>query len=124
MGRGLSVTTKKKAALFAFNGDPVCFIHVLLNALDLSAKAWQVQIVIEGASTSLVPILARGDGALHKLYKQAKEKNLIGGVCRACAKKNGALDAAKREGLTLLDDMSGHPSMASYMEKGFEIITF
>ncbi len=25
----------KKIALFVFNGDPMCFIHVLLNALGL-----------------------------------------------------------------------------------------
>jgi hypothetical protein len=25
----------KKAVLFAFNGDFMCFIHVLLNALDM-----------------------------------------------------------------------------------------
>ena len=31
----------KKVALFAFNGDSMCFIHVLLNALDL--KVLQMQ---------------------------------------------------------------------------------
>jgi hypothetical protein len=117
-------TPMKKAVLFAFNGDPSCFVHVLLNALDLSGKGWSVQIVMEGASTSLVPTLIKKEAPLHKLYKQAKEKSLIDGVCRACAKKNGIIDVVKREGLTLLDEMSGHPSMASYMEKGFEIITF
>jgi len=28
----------KKVAMFVFNGDPICFIHVLLNALDMKAK--------------------------------------------------------------------------------------
>ncbi len=36
----------KKFALFAFNGDSVCFIHVLLNALDRKAKE---QGLFEGA---------------------------------------------------------------------------
>jgi hypothetical protein len=26
-----------KFALFVFNGDPMCFIHVLLNALDMKS---------------------------------------------------------------------------------------
>jgi hypothetical protein len=30
----------KKIALFVFNGDPMCFIHVLLNALDMEEKDW------------------------------------------------------------------------------------
>jgi len=36
----------------------------------------------------------------------------------------GTLEAVKAQGLTLLDDMSGHPGMMRYREKGFEIITF
>ncbi|MBW6520477.1 MAG: hypothetical protein K0A99_05620 [Desulfoarculaceae bacterium] len=30
----------------------------------------------------------------------------------------------KNEGQPLLDDMSGHPGMAKYIEQGFEIINF
>jgi hypothetical protein len=29
---------KEKLALFAFNGDAMCFVHVLLNGLDLKVK--------------------------------------------------------------------------------------
>ena len=33
----------KKFALFVFNGDPMCFIHVLLNVLDMKAMTnWRV----------------------------------------------------------------------------------
>jgi hypothetical protein len=34
------------------------------------------------------------------------------------------IKAAEEEGLTLRDDMSGHPSMGLYLERGFKIITF
>ena len=47
----------KKAALFVFNGDPMCFIHVLLNGLNLADNGYAVRIVIEGAATQLVPQL-------------------------------------------------------------------
>jgi len=36
----------------------------------------------------------------------------------------GTLEAAQQQGLKLLDDMSGHPSMARYQDKGFEVVTF
>jgi len=42
---------------------------------------------------------------------------LIEGVCKACSSKMRTLEAAKEEGLTLLDDMSGHPSLAGYRER-------
>lgn len=114
----------KKVALFVFNGDPLCFIHVLLNALDMKAKGDDVKIIIEGASVKLIPELVKPDNPLNGLWKKNLEEGLVEGICKACANKLGTLDAAKEQGLTLLDDMSGHPSMSVYRDKGYEIITF
>jgi hypothetical protein len=114
----------RKVVLFAFNGEFMCFIHVLLNALDMKARGDDVKIVIEGLATKLVLELAKEGNPMYSSYVKAKERGLIDGVCKACSNKMGTLDAAKKEGLKLLDDMSGHPSMARYQEQGFEVITF
>jgi len=114
----------QKAALFVFNGDPMCFIHVLLNAINMNDKGREVRLIIEGAATRLIPELAREDNALFQLYERAKTLGLVEGVCRACATKMGTLEAAKAQGLKLLDDMNGHPGMARYREAGFDVITF
>jgi len=114
----------KKFALFVFNGDPMCFIHVLLNALDMKEKGYDGKIIIEGSATKLLPELAKSDNPLHKLWEKVKEAGLVDGVCKACSNKLGTLEAAKKQGLTLLDEMSGHPSMARYRDEGFEIISF
>ncbi|MBW1895560.1 MAG: DsrE family protein [Deltaproteobacteria bacterium] len=114
----------KKVALFAYNGDFMCFIHVLLNALDMNERGYDVKIVIEGAATKLVPELAQEGNPMLRLYEKAKGLDLIDGACKACANKMGTLEAAKDQGLRLLDEMAGHPSMARYMEEGFEVITF
>ena len=114
----------KKTALFVFNGDPMCFIHVLLNALDLQSKGREVRIVVEGAATKLLPSLNDADNPLHRLWEKTKSAGLVEGACKTCAQKMGTADAAGPQGLALLDDMNGHPGMAHYLEKGFEIITF
>jgi hypothetical protein len=114
----------KKVALFAYNGEFMCFIHVLLNALDMNEKGYDVKIVIEGAATKLVPELAQEANPMLRLYEKAKGLELVDGVCKACANKMGTLEAAQDQGLRLLDEMTGHPSMARYMEEGFEVITF
>ena len=114
----------KKFALFVFNGDPMCFIHVLLNALDMKANGNEAKIIVEGASVKLIPELAKSDNPLNGLWKKSIEAGLLEGVCRACSNKLGTLEAAKEQGLTLLDDMSGHPGMSTYRDKGYEIITF
>ena len=114
----------KKFALFVFNGDPMCFIHVLLNALDMDAKGEEVKIILEGASVKLLPKLAEPGNPLNGLWKKNLEAGLVEGVCKACSSKLGTLEAVKEQGLTLLDDMSGHPSMSAYRDEGYEIITF
>jgi len=114
----------KKITFFVFNGDPMCFIHVLLNALDMNDRGYEVKIVIEGSATKLVPELAKEDNPMHRLYEKTKGLDLIDGVCKACSNKMGTLEAVKAQGLRLLDEMTGHPGMARYREEGFEIITF
>ncbi|OAG26794.1 cytoplasmic protein [Thermodesulfatator autotrophicus] len=114
----------KKFALFVFNGDPMCFIHVLLNALDMKAKGLEAQVIMEGASVKLIPSLAEEDSPLHSLWQKLLSEGLLAGVCQACSSKLGTLEAAKKLGLPLLSDMQGHPSIAAFREKGFKIITF
>ena len=114
----------KKAALFAFNGDPMCFAHVLLNALDLDSKGHDVMVVVEGSACKLVSQFKAEGTAIGQLFQQARQRDLIAGVCRACATKFGTLDDAKDQSLTILNDMSGHAGMAPFMAEGYEIISF
>jgi len=113
-----------KIALFVFNGDPMCFIHVLLNALDMHARNHECGIVVEGSATRLIPELTDPDHPLNKLWEKTKAAGLVAGACRACSQKMGTLAAVQEQGLTLLDEMNGHPSMAQYRSEGYEIITF
>ena len=114
----------KKVVLFAFQGEFMCFIHVLLNALDMNEKGYDVKIVIEGAATGIVPEMSQEGSMLYKQYTKAKELGLFAGACKACSAKMGTLDAVKEEGLALLDDMHGHPSMAAYIDDGYDVISF
>ena len=114
----------KKVAMFVFNGDPMCFIHVLLNALDFKARGSEALIIIEGSATKLIPDLALPENPLHSLWNKAREAGLVHGICRACAGKMKTLEDAESQGIQVLDEMNGHPGMAAFCEKGYEIITF
>ena len=113
-----------KIALFAFNGEMTCFVHVLLNALDMAGRGDTVAVVVEGAATALIPRLAEPVNPLNDLYHQVKDAGLIDAVCRACAAKMKVTEAVQAQGLRFADEMSGHPSMARYREAGYTIITF
>ena len=64
------VIRMQKKAQFVFNGDPMCFIHVLLNALDAAEKKYDIRVIIEGAATKLIPDLEKPENALHQLWKR------------------------------------------------------
>ena len=102
----------------------MCFVHVLLNALDLKATGLEGRVIIEGAATGLIPELARSGNPLHPLWEKAKAAGVIEGVCKACSRKMGTIEAAAAQNLPLLDDMTGHPSMSRYLTEGFEVISF
>lgn len=113
-----------KTVLFAFRGDPMCFIHVLLNAIDLHERGHEGIIVLEGESVKLIPEMSQPGHPLMKLFAQARELGLIEGACRACSVKLKVADPIESTGIPLIGDMSGHPSMGRYLDRGYRIITF
>ncbi len=127
----------KKIALFAFNGDPMCFIHVLINAVELQENGNDVALVIEGSATKLVKLLTGGSGledfkqSNPKMFelltvnlKKVMDAGIISCVCQACASQMGVLDDVKKADLPLCAELKGHPSMSRYIEDGFDIISF
>lgn len=114
----------KKILLLAYNGEPSCFAHVMLYALDLEEKGHEVKVIIEGAATALIVQLAEPGVPFANLYSKLKEKELLYCVCKACCQKMGSLAAAEQQGLTIIGDMQGHPSIANLLSDGFEAISF
>ncbi|MDY0189189.1 MAG: DsrE family protein [Desulfuromonas sp.] len=115
---------EKKVVLVAFNGEAMCFAHVLLNALDMHSRGYEVKVVIEGSATKLVAPLNEATAPFAKQYAQVKQLGLIDCVCMACAAKMGTLEAAQKQELPICNEMSGHPSLAAYVEQGYQVITF
>ncbi|MEJ5300589.1 MAG: hypothetical protein WHS38_06335 [Thermodesulforhabdaceae bacterium] len=113
----------KKVVICAFRGEPMCFIHVLLNALDMYEKGLEGKIIVEGESVKLIPEMEKPDHFLHSLYLRAKTANLIVAVCRACSQKLGVLEAVEASGLPVVADMMGHVSIGKFIAEGYEIIT-
>jgi len=109
-----------KFVIFAFNGNPTCFVHVLLNALDLNEKGTEVKIVLEGESVTLVKTMIESN---NPLFKKVVDLQLIDCVCKGCSAKLNVLEYNEQSGLPVGGEMSGHPSFSSYIQKGFQIIT-
>lgn len=114
----------KKVLLAAFNGESMCFVHVLLNALDMEEKGYDVKVVIEGSATRAVEELNDPGKPFANLYREVRQRGMIDCVCQACAGKMGSLESAREQGLPLCAEMKGHPGLAKYLEQGYQVITF
>ena len=113
----------QRFAIFAFNGEPMCFVHVLLNALNMRQSGLDVALVIEGNATKTFCDLSKPEAEFHKLYQEVTEQGLVDCVCQACANKMGVLEEVKRLGFPLCSEMQGHPAMARYIAEGYQIVT-
>ncbi|MFA7371351.1 MAG: hypothetical protein WCY78_05430 [Sphaerochaetaceae bacterium] len=110
----------QKIALFAFNGNPGCFTHVLLNALDMHTKGFDVRLIIEGEAVKLVKTMLE---AKNPLFQKVVDLKLIDCICKGCSAKMGVLEFNQNTGLPVCGEMSGHPPFSAYMEKGYKVVT-
>ena len=110
----------RKVAIFAFKGNPMCFIHVLLNAKQMHEKGIEVCIVVEGEAVTLLQDLESNN---NPLYMEVKEMGLFHSICLACSIKLNIATYNETLSTPMVGDMDGHVSMAAFIEEGYEIIT-
>lgn len=111
----------KKVVFFAFQGEEMCFTHLLINAIDMNKKGIEARIVVEGKATKLVKTMIEND---NPIFKEVLEMDLIDSVCRACSNQMGVLEYIENEtDLVLSGKLMGHPPMRPYIDNRYQIIT-
>lgn len=110
----------RKLLFYGMTGEKSCFLHVLLNAVQLHEAGYEVRVIFEGASVKLPALLNQDQ---NPLYLKAKEMGLLAGICLACSKMMGVYDGNAALGLPMLSDMSGHAGMKPYLDIGYEVVS-
>lgn len=98
----------------------MCFVHVLLNALDMREKGMDVRIVMEGEAVTFIKTMQQNGNVL---FDKALRVGLVDCVCKACSSKMGVLEYNEKSPIPVRGGMSGHPAMADYINDGYNIIT-
>src|SRR5512143_2910333 len=113
----------KKVVLFAFDGEPSRFAHAMLNAMDMKDRGCDVKVVVEGEATKLLSVLRNETKQYADVFRRFRAANLIDCVCKTCATRNAVMPTVIEQGLRAEGEMSGHPSIARYLDAGYEVIT-
>lgn len=98
----------------------MCFVHVLINAIDLHEKGIETKIIMEGEAVKLIQPLTEEENSL---YLKAKELGLFDSICKACSAQMGVLEYNEKSGIPIKGNAKGHPAMFDYIDAGYEIIT-
>ncbi len=86
----------------------------------MNSKGIEGKIIIEGEAVVHVKKMIESK---NPLFKKVKDKGLIDCICKACSAQMGVLEYNENCEIRLNGDMSGHPSVSSYTQDGFEVIT-
>lgn len=109
-----------KIAFFPFKGEKMCFMHVLINALDLDEKGVDTKIIVEGEAVKLIKVL---EEEKNEMYLKTKELGLFDSICKACSYQLGVLDYNETVGIPIKGNAKGHPAMHDYIKDGYQVIT-
>ena len=60
---------------------------------------------------------------MRPLFEKARDAGLFAGACKACSSIQRVAEEVEATGLELIGDMSGHPAMGDWIERGYTVIT-
>jgi len=80
-----------------------------------------VELIFDGAGTQWVAELEDEDHDYHDLYAAVRDEV---SVCDYCASAYDVADVVDEAGLATLADYDGHPSIRSFVDDDYEIVTF
>ncbi len=98
--------------------------HALLYTRELKEAGHEVKLIFDGGATKWVGELIKQDHPLASIFNAVKASGAISGVCEYCVGAFGGNTKDIEEcGLPLAGDYMGHPSIASIIGDGFQVIT-
>lgn len=99
-------------------------LHALLYSQELKDSGHDVQLLFDGGGTKWIEELANPDHKLRPLYQTLKDSGVISGVCDFCVEAfDGDKSLVESEGLMLINEYQGHPSITKLINEGYQVIT-
>jgi hypothetical protein len=98
-------------------------VHALLYARELAEAGYSVVLIFDGAGTGWAAALSKPEHPMHKHYLKIKELGVVEEICDYCSEAFDVKENLSESQRTLLTgDYEGHPSLAKWAQKGYQII--
>jgi hypothetical protein len=98
-------------------------VHALLYAADLAEHGYDVVLIFDGAGTGWARELEKKENPFHQHYLRVKQMGIVQEICDYCADVHGVKkDLSEVQTRLLTGDYKGHPSLAEWAGRGYQII--
>jgi hypothetical protein len=98
-------------------------VHALLYAADLAEHGHDVVLIFDGAGAGWVRELDKPEHPFHKHYLKIKQLGMTQEICDYCTDAHDLQQDMIDEQLRLLNgDYEGHPSIAKWVGRGYQVI--
>lgn len=98
-------------------------VHALLYARELDDAGFEVVLIYDGAGTGWANEMNKPEHPLYKHYAEFKKRGMVEEICDYCAEQFGnkeSLPETQRK--LLVGDYEGHPDIAKWVSRGFQVI--
>ena len=99
-------------------------VHALLYASELKEKGYEVVLIFDGAGTEWVEELTNPESKnkLLPMYQSFKKLGIQEVVCDFCAGAFGVKENLNVRVCPLTSEYKGHPSIAKWVDRGYQVI--
>lgn len=99
-------------------------VHALLYAQELLEHGHDVVLIFDGAGTTWAKELTdpESDSQLKPAYEALHAVGVTEIVCDYCANAFGVKGPLVERGIPLVSEYAGHPSIATWVDQGYQLI--
>ena len=98
-------------------------IHALLYATELAEAGYDVALIFDGAGTGWANELRKPENALHAHYLKIKKLGIVEEICDYCSEQfDVKTKLPEQQRKLLVGEYKGHPSLAKWVGRGYQII--
>jgi len=99
-------------------------VHAFLYAQELKEHGHAVVLIFDGAGTEWAQELSdpASESKLKAMYAQLKAQGITEIICDFCAGAFGVKERLVQRQLPLVAEYAGHPSIAKWVDQGYQLI--
>jgi len=96
--------------------------NALSTVRKFKEEGQKVTLIFDEAGTKWIGELTDPDHKYSGHFESVKDE--VEGACAYCARAFGVKDEVQESGVELLGEFEGHPSLATLVTEGYQVITF